>query len=232
MSSSKKKKSQIKLFSRSHTDAHNRLDDISIHHKPHFHQITSFFKPSHRMVRSTEKRFAMERMAIRSFGAKKIATALDVTTKRWLRRTWLRRLKACVAAKSFFFLNGDRETSHRAAQRHTGKTRHQRVIPHSMAHFSAPQRQPTRGKTYCFVAHIPNRNFDSPQPQNGPRVPNAQFPSFCVFSLEDTVQKMREPKFPKNMNFCEMHFSSGEKQISETRCIKQHAFWVSPLRDL
>ena len=41
------------------------------------------------MVRSTEERFAMERMATRNFGAKKIAAALGVpeaTTKRWLRR--------------------------------------------------------------------------------------------------------------------------------------------------
>ena len=37
-------------ISTSHTDAHDRLDDISIHHKPHFHQITSVFKPSHKMV--------------------------------------------------------------------------------------------------------------------------------------------------------------------------------------
>ena len=41
------------------------------------------------MVRSTEERFAMERMATRGFGAKKIATTLGLpqsTTKRWLRR--------------------------------------------------------------------------------------------------------------------------------------------------
>ena len=34
-------------FSISHTDAHDRLDDLSIHHKPHFPQLTSVFKPSH-----------------------------------------------------------------------------------------------------------------------------------------------------------------------------------------
>ena len=44
----------------SHTDAHDRLDDISIHHKPHVPQITSVFKPSHNMAavaasRSTER---------------------------------------------------------------------------------------------------------------------------------------------------------------------------------
>ena len=34
------------------------------------------------------------------------------------------------------------------------------------------------------------------------------------------------------MNFCDVHSSSSEKHILETRCIKQHAFWVVPLRDL
>ena len=34
------------------------------------------------------------------------------------------------------------------------------------------------------------------------------------------------------MQFCEVQFSSGEKQILETGCIKQHAFLVDPLRDL
>ena len=80
--------SQIITFSILHTDAHDRLDDISIHHKPHFLQITSVFKPSHNVVRSTEERFAIERMATRGFGAKKIATTLGLpqsTTKRCCR---------------------------------------------------------------------------------------------------------------------------------------------------
>ena len=29
-----------------------------------------------------------------------------------------------------------------------------------------------------------------------------------------------------------MHLTSGEKQILETKCVQQHAFWVDPLRDL
>ena len=53
-------------------------------------KISSVVKPSHNiMVRSTEERFATERMATRGFGSKKIAAALGVpeaTTKRWLRR--------------------------------------------------------------------------------------------------------------------------------------------------
>ena len=52
-------------FSKSHTDAHDRLDDVSIHRKPHFPHIKSVFKISHNMVRSREERFAMERMATR-----------------------------------------------------------------------------------------------------------------------------------------------------------------------
>ena len=91
------KKKKTAGFYTLHTDALDRLDDMSMHHKPHFPQITSVFKPSHNMVRSTEERFAMERIATRGFGAKKIAAALGVqeaTTKRWPRRlrtaTWRR----------------------------------------------------------------------------------------------------------------------------------------------
>ena len=61
-----------------------------MHHKLHFPQITSAFRHSHNnMVRSTEERFAMERMATRGLGSKKIAEALGVplsTTQRWRRR--------------------------------------------------------------------------------------------------------------------------------------------------
>ena len=73
------------VFPTSHTDAHDRLDDISTHHKPHFPQITSVFRHSHNMVLSTEERFAIERMATRRFGCKKIATTLGLpqsTTQR------------------------------------------------------------------------------------------------------------------------------------------------------
>ena len=53
-------------------------------------KIPSVFKPSHNnMVRSAEERFAMERMATRGFGSRKIAAALGVlvsTTQRWLQR--------------------------------------------------------------------------------------------------------------------------------------------------
>ena len=105
---------------------------------------------------------------------------------------------------------------------------------------TAPQRQTTRGKTCCFATHIPNRNFDLPQPQNGPRGPQKldfDPPVFFSFSsttvpqmVENTLQK---PKKSKNYNFGDVHFSFGDKQILETRCVKQHMHvLVDPLRDL
>ena len=36
-------------------------------------------------------------------------------------------------------------------------------------------------------------------------------------------------KKKKKNHFCDVHISFGEKQILETRCIKQHAFLVDPL---
>ena len=36
----------------------------------------------------------------------------------------------------------------------------------------------------------------------------------------------------EKMHFCDVLFSLGANQILETRCIKQHAFVVDPLRDL
>ena len=64
-----------------HTVAHDRLDDISTHHKPHFPSRSNVFSThSHNnMVRSAEERFATERMATRGFGNKKIAAALGVS---------------------------------------------------------------------------------------------------------------------------------------------------------
>ena len=58
-------------FSISRTDAHDRLDDMSIHH-PSNHKCFQAFSQ-----RSAEKRFAMERMATRGFGAKKIAAGRE-----------------------------------------------------------------------------------------------------------------------------------------------------------
>ena len=46
------------------------------------------------------------------------------------------------------------------------------------------------------------------------------------------MKNEKEPKFRQIWIFCDVHISSGEKQILETRCIKQHAFLVDPLRDL
>ena len=69
----------------------------------------------------------------------------------------------------------------------------------------------------------------------GQGVPRTWFRSPCVFSFssttvpqraENTVHKWGDRKFrKKKTHFCELHFSLGEKQILETRCIKQHAFF-------
>ena len=90
---------------------------------------------------------------------------------------------------------------------------------------TAAQRQTTRGKTCCFVTHIPNRNFDPPQPQNGPRV--FSFSSTTVPQMVEKKECKNEvaQNFEKKKHFFDVHFSLGEKQILETRCIKQHAFF-------
>ena len=102
-------------------------------------------------------------------------------------------------------------------------------------------RQHVVRKTCCFVTHIPNRNFDLRQPQNGPRGPKNlisvpqcfSFSSTTVPKMEEnTVQNEGSQNFEKYMHFCDVHFSLTDQQILETRCIKQHAFLVDPLRDL
>ena len=40
---------------------------------------------------------------------------------------------------------------------------------------------------------------------------------------------MREAHCKKRKHFCNVHVSSGNKQIRESTCFKQHAFWVNPL---
>ena len=61
-----------------HTTSHISLEILSVSRHSH-----------NNMVRSAEERFAMERMATRGFGSKKIAAALGVpvsTTQRWPQR--------------------------------------------------------------------------------------------------------------------------------------------------
>ena len=140
-------------FSILHTDAHARLDDNF--HTPQATFPHKCFQASHNMehgamVRSTEERFATERMATRGFGAKKIATTLGLpqsTTKRWcLRGRFLR-----VAQK--------RDT----APRQIAKTRHltPHLTPwHSPQKTTAPQRQTTRGKTLPHCDASRTKNFD------------------------------------------------------------------------
>ena len=137
-------------FSISHTDAHDRLDDFSTHHKPHFPQITSVFKPSHNVERSAEERFAMDRMATRGFGAKKIAAALGVQRSAGC--------GGCARTAPWRRATSGKNTSFDTPW-HTPQTP------------TAPQRQTTRGKTCCFVTHIPNRNFDPSNLKMGQGVP-------------------------------------------------------------
>ena len=96
------------------------------------------------------------------------------------------------------------------------------------------------GKTLLFCDTHPEAKFRPPSTSKwakGSHKPNFDPP--CVFSfcpttalqlVENTVQKWGSPKFWKNA-FCEVHFSSGAKQILETRCITQHVFLVDRLRD-
>ena len=93
-------------------------------------------------------------------------------------------------------------------------------------------------KPCCFVTHIPNRNFGLPEPQNGPgshkNLENGAFGFF--FGRDDRAAdgrkhsaKMRVIEISKKTLVFDV-FSLGEKQILETRSIKQHAFLVNPLR--
>ena len=98
---------------------------------------------------------------------------------------------------------------------------------------TAPQRQTTRGETLLFCDAYRSKNFDPPQPHNGPRSPknleNELLGSF--FSFDDRVAdgrkhsaKMERLEISKNMHFCnvllffvqEAHFGNT---VSQTTCI-------------
>ena len=49
--------------------------------------------------------------------------------------------------------------------------------------------------------------------------------------MEENSAKMRDTENSKKYACLDVHFSFGEEQILETRCIKQRVFWVDPLRD-
>ena len=198
-----------------HTDAHGRLDDISLHHEPHFPQITSVFKPSHNMVRSTEESFARERQEDRDHAG---CAASDN--------------EAVVAEAAF--LNSDHGTSMCAARRHSAKTHHltRHLTPwHSALTPTAPHRQTTP----AFQKFRPS---STSKWADGSQKPNFDPPVFFVLFNDRAADgrkhnaKMREDRnFQKTMHFFDVLFSFGEKQILETRCIKQHALLVDPLRD-
>ena len=70
-------------------------------HKPHFSQFTSVFRHSHNMVRSGEKRFAMERMATRGFASKKSCARMATWRRATLGDHVARRL-VCVSCPCVF----------------------------------------------------------------------------------------------------------------------------------
>ena len=95
----------------------------------------------------------------------------------------------------------------------------------------APQRQTTRGKTLLFchtcrtkISGSLNLKMDQGVPKNLISI------SLCLSSPQCKNEGAK--KFEKPMHFCDVHFSIGEKQILQTRCIKEYGWLVDPLRDL
>ena len=154
------------VFNILHTDTHDRLDDISIHHQPHSPKITSVLKP--------------------------LTTWCDPQSNvspwsAWRPEASAPRKSRPTTKQQAAFLNSEPETSHRAAQRHSAKNTSFHTPWRTPQTPTAPQRQTTRGKNCCFVTHIPNRNFDPSQPQNGPRSPNNLISIPLCFSLSSTT---------------------------------------------
>ena len=210
-------------FSISHTDAHDRLDDISIHHKPHFPQITSVFKPSHNKVRSTEERFDIWS-----------AWRPEATVPRRSRPRWACPNRQRIGRR--LFLNGDPEIWNRAARRHGAKTPHSthHLTPcHSPQTPTAPQRQTTRGKTMPICDASRTKIFEHPQTQNGARshknLENEPLGSFfwrpCRRWWKTQCKNEESPKFRK---MCIVHFSPHTKHTFVKRCLKQHALLAHP----
>ena len=148
--------------------------------------IPSVFRHSHNnMVRSAEERFAVERMATRGFGSKKIAAALGVpeaTTKRWLRR-----------------LRSDGDMASRnIGQKNVINTSFDTPW-YSPQTLTEPQRQTTRGKTLLFCYTSPYQKFrEHLNLKMGQVVPKTLIPNspgpLCFFTtvpqmVENTVQK-------------------------------------------
>ena len=114
---------------------------------------------------------------------------------------WLRRLKACVAARGGFFLNSDHEISHRAAQRHSAKNTSLNTSFHTPWHaaqtLTAPQTQTTRGETLLFCHTSLHQKFRALNLKMGQEVPKTlktgPLPHYFLTTVpqmvENTVQK-------------------------------------------
>ena len=129
-----------------HTDTHNRPDDISKHHKPHFLKSQVFS--------SLFTTWSDPQRSVSPWSAWRPEASAP-------RRSRPRR--ACRKRQRSgrrLFSNSDRGTSMCAARRHSAKTRH--LTPrHSPQEPAAPQRQTTGGKTCCFVTAYPEPKFIS-----------------------------------------------------------------------
>ena len=101
---------------------------------------------------------------------------------------WVRRLKACVAAKGGSF-ERRRIVPLGTQRKNTSLTR--RLTPwHSPQTPTASQRQTTRGKTLLFCDASRTNNFEPPEPQNGPGGPkNPDFRALrLIFFFNDVSQ--------------------------------------------
>ena len=103
-------------------------------------------------------------------------------------------------------------------RKNTSSTRH--LTPwHSPQTPTAPQKQTTRGKTLLFFDASRTKNFDPPEPQNGPNslinLENGPLGSFLDDRAADGRQtqpkKEGSSKFRENAHFYDAHFSPDEK---------------------
>ena len=185
------------------------------------------------MVRSTEERFAMERMATRGLGSKKMAQAFGVslsTKKRWLRRirsdgdmtsnNMASRTRVyhrlALPLKTAFFeqWSWDFDVCRSNTQcRNTSSARNWHSMTLSTDTDETTDTDNMWKKPCCFVTHIPTQKLR----QNGPgRLKNPKFdplsgPLFFYTTVphmvENTVQKRGVPSFGKIRIFSMRTFS-------------------------
>ena len=107
---------------------------------------------------------------------------------------------------------------HRAAERHSAKTRHQ--TSHLTLH----------GSLHRHRQHGPGAHFSSPENRNG-ALPGS---IFCCFQAPRKWWKKHCKKrgvqfFSKKIVFAVCTFHEARSRFIKNACCKQHAFWVDPL---